>query len=167
MITFFVINFLFTIEINFNLCYTITEKTSNEGNIVKKYTLTVTEIASQDIFMEDANTFNLTHALKSAKNGNLELLDNLFGATRIQVCEYGNLSEDSNDQHYINKYSICTPRDNRDLDKENIKQVLSSNREMIEYCVNLHNKYCQASHKKQITVEQIEAVYREMQKELI
>ena len=134
---------------------------------MKKYTLTVTEIANQEIFMEDTNTFNLTHALKSARKGNTEILDELFRATRIQICEYGNISENTDDQHYINRYSICTPRDNRDLDKENIKQVLSSNREMIEYCVNLHNKYCQVSHKKQLTLDQIESVYREIQKEII
>ncbi len=132
--------------------------------MINNYILIVQELNNKEFISEQLEAFDMEQAVYNARNGDDYYLSQLHSATKIKVYEYHTKNAKYiNDDIGIKKYCVCTPKEGRNIVKEDIGRVVNSNDEMLKWLVNFHNTTCDQTGKQAVSLDEIKALYQATQ----
>lgn len=134
--------------------------------MLKNYLLVIEELRNENVVSEDPTTFNMNTVADYAKSGNTALLEQLYDATKVKVYErHISYGKDTLGQEVIKEYSICTPKEGRNVTKENIATILPSNSELVAHLVGYHNENCDQTGMEEVSLDELNSIHQATQGE--
>jgi len=136
--------------------------------MLKNYLLTIEELNYEPNVNKNLKPFNLNTVLNAAKSGNTTLLEQLFCATKIKVYEYQtSYGKDLKNIEFVKQSCICTPKQGRNILRENISLMLPSVQEMVAHLVYFHNASSDQTNMDEVSLKELVSLHEAAQPELI
>ena len=129
------------------------------------YRLEIKELNKEPMDLENVNLFTMEDVMTNAKNGDFELLNLLYQASKIQIYKVNTTSYKGFKDRHIEKYNICTPASGRNVLRDNIGLILPTQEEVVEHLVKFHNTYCDQIKMEEVSLDEIKALHSHSESE--
>ena len=126
--------------------------------MVSNYTIKIVEINNSPV--KSDTSFDLNELIERTNNGDNNLINDLFMATKVAICEY----HTNNGSHRFYKRYCITKQNGELLINQNLTQKTYSfnNNSLVDILVVYHNKTSNQTQKQKVSLAEIYNLYNKI-----
>ena len=127
--------------------------------MITHYTIKIDEI--NNIQIKSDVTFDLSELIERTNNGDNNLINDLFMATKVAICEY---HSNNGAQKFYKRFCISAQINGVSADKKTkLKAFSFDNNSLIQYLITYHNSISEQTQKNKVHINDIKKLYEQIQ----